>query len=148
MREEDKQYWCHVDGKYTDVKPLDDLFRGIKAHINSVEQRNAYLEEENKKLKDEHFKNEKLNEIQNELDAVRESLYRGFPISKEEDEKIKKWIQKHEEECHGANYSKGKYRNVGAIGGAYTYEFVPTSLGTIGTIKCTCGAKFTFSDDL
>ena len=36
--------------------------------------------------------------------------------------------------------------NGGAIGGTFTYEFIPTSIGTIGTIKCTCGDSFTFED--
>lgn len=26
------------------------------------------------------------------------------------------------------------------------HAFVPTSIGTIGTVKCSCGAEFTFQD--
>ena len=35
----------------------------------------------------------------------------------------------------------------GAIGGRYTFEFIPCTIGTIGTIKCgDCGEKFTFRE--
>lgn len=35
----------------------------------------------------------------------------------------------------------------GAIGGRYTFEFIPCSIGTIGTIKCgKCGEKFIFRE--
>lgn len=34
----------------------------------------------------------------------------------------------------------------GAIGGSYSYTFTPTSLGTVGEIKCTCGDKFCFRE--
>jgi hypothetical protein len=35
----------------------------------------------------------------------------------------------------------------GAIGGTWTYKFVPTSIGTIGTCICgKCQEEFTFQD--
>ena len=97
------------------------------------------LEKENKALKDEHYKDEELQKMQKELDSLRRDLSRGFPISEEEQEKIREWQRKHEEEAHGAT-------NVTAIGGKYTYEFIPTSIGTFGSVKCTCGAKFEFQE--
>ena len=33
-----------------------------------------------------------------------------------------------------------------AIGGALTYEFTPTSLGTVVKIKCHCGKELDVSD--
>lgn len=34
----------------------------------------------------------------------------------------------------------------GVIGGAYTYSFTPTALGTITEIKCICGKKEVLTD--
>jgi len=33
------------------------------------------------------------------------------------------------------------HKNMGAIGGGLTYSFTPTSLGTVETVQCACGAK-------
>jgi len=64
----------------------------------------------------------------------------NFDTSKEEDIQIEKWQKKHIKKKHRNNtYS-------GAIGGRWTYEFVPTSLGDIGTIKCNCGDEFVFRE--
>jgi len=64
----------------------------------------------------------------------------SFNISKKEWKAIKQWQEKHIKEKHnGSDYA-------GAIGGRYTYEFTPTSIGDIGTIKCGCGAEFTFKE--
>ena len=32
------------------------------------------------------------------------------------------------------------------VGGKYIYKFVPTSIGTIGKVVCSCGEEFTFQD--
>lgn len=85
MSEIDSRYTCYVDGK---LLSLDDLVRGIKAYIQSVEQRNTYLEKENKKLKDEHFKDKSIAKMSQELKEATDDLYRGFPISEKEMESI------------------------------------------------------------
>ena len=63
--------------------------------------------------------------------------FRGFPISEEEDKKVKKWMNEHEKKC---------VRGHGCVGGKYIYKFVPTSIGTIGKVVCSCGEEFTFQD--
>jgi hypothetical protein len=64
----------------------------------------------------------------------------NFEITKNEEQQIGKWQAKHIKKKHkGNSYS-------GAIGGRFTYEFTPTSLGDIGIIKCNCGEEFTFRD--
>ena len=47
------------------------------------------------------------------------------------------WLKNHKEECP----VWGKT----AIGGALTYSFTPTGLGTITTVKCACGEKLDLS---
>lgn len=146
MGELESKYSCYVDEEYTNVLPLDDLVRGIKAHINSVEVRNAYLEKENRKLKDEHYKDAELEKVSQELKQCKAEMRRGFPISEEEQNAINKWCEQHENEKHGVNTKEKRMRFQGCCGGRYTYEFVPTSIGTVGKIKCSCGETFTFSD--
>lgn len=53
-----------------------------------------------------------------------------FIIEGTELEKAKIWIDKHE--C--------KFRNkyTGSIGGTTTYQFTPTSIGTVIVVKCAC----------
>lgn len=63
-----------------------------------------------------------------------------FEITPEEQTKIEKWQNKHIKKKHkGNNYH-------GAIGGNWTYEFIPTSIGYIGTVKCSCGEEYTFRE--
>lgn len=81
----------------------------------------------------------RVQEVMEENKKLRQDYHRGFPISEEEQKSINSWIEKHTQEKHGGNHYAG------AIGG-YTFEFTPTSIGTIGTIKCLCGDTFTFSD--
>jgi hypothetical protein len=55
----------------------------------------------------------------------------AFTITDKELEASDKWVKQHEKECH-----KGKTPYAGAIGGLYSYRFVPTSLGTFVSIEC------------
>ena len=64
----------------------------------------------------------------------------SFNISCEEMEKIREWKKEHIKNYHNENHIEG------AIGGRFSYEFIPTSLGEIGIIKCACGKDFCFRD--
>lgn len=98
-------------------------------YIEQCEQR-AYRAE--KQLL-EYSKDSEIANLQEENKQLRTDLYRGFPISKKENEAICQWQKQHK--CCG-----------GAIGGSYTYEFTPTAIGTIGIIKCSDGSSFTFRE--
>lgn len=71
-----------------------------------------------------------------------------FYMSKEQTEACNKWQEEHDKTKHmnseGAKHSGVRYS--GAIGGAYTWSFTPTSLGTVVTIKCSCGEKIDVTD--
>ena len=127
-----------------DIDSLAKNFEEILDNIESREDENKYLREENKRLKDDAYKDTELAEMKKQLETARADLRRGFGISEKEDKKIKEWQQKHEEEVHGVKPDKILYR--GAAGGGYTYEFYPTGIGTFGTVKCSCGAKFDFQE--
>lgn len=63
-----------------------------------------------------------------------------FEITEDEQKNIIKWQNKHIKKKHKGN------TYFGAIGGNWSYEFIPTSIGDIGTVKCDCGEKFTFRE--
>lgn len=68
----------------------------------------------------------------------------GFGLYREQREAIDAWQEKHDKEKH---MSKDEtFRNVGAIGGAYTYEFTGTSLGQIVHVRCACGETIDVTD--
>lgn len=97
---------------------------------------------ENQELKDEKWKDEELQKMKEQMDAAREEMYRGFPISEKESEAIKEWEEKHWEEQHNAKTLTQRLSKMGAIGGSFYYKFIPTSIGTVGSICCNaCMAK-------
>jgi hypothetical protein len=57
-----------------------------------------------------------------------------FTLSPEQMEKFEKWRKE-----------KGEVY-VGAIGGAYTFCFTPTGLGTIEVVKCADGTELDLTD--
>lgn len=105
--------------------------------IESLKERNAdqnefikNLQEENKHLKSEHYKDDELQDWVHKYNKLKNDADRGFPITKEESERIYEWRYKHEMQEHPRP--------------SYSYIFTPTALGLVGTIKCSCGAEFDF----
>lgn len=96
---------------------VSDLCQGIIDKADTYEKRIKYLEEENKKLKDEHYKDSEMQRMKTELKKAKDDLYRGFPISKEEEEKIKEWQLKHDAEKHGLKTMEQRLRAGGCSGG-------------------------------
>ena len=113
---------------------------------------NERLRAENEQLKSEHYKDDELARMKDELaqannranhQAWKDALH-GFPISEDEHAAISNWITEHEAKHASAD---GSPRNIGAIGGAYTYEFIPTSIGVLGQVECgSCSEKFVFRE--
>lgn len=127
-------------------KTIDTFVEDIKHELQGKDIRIEYLEKQNQELRDEKYKDNELSRMESELKTMKEDYYRGFPISEEEQKSIREWMNKHDEEVHHARTLDDKLKLGGCCGGRYTYEFTPTSIGTIGTVKCSCGAKFTFQD--
>lgn len=128
---------------FNDVK---DAFKTIQERIDILEGQNKRLIREIGRLKDKHYKDKELSTMKSQLEAMQKDYYRGFPISENEQKSIQDWMDKHNEELHNCQSLDDKIRRDGCIGGTYTYEFIPTSIGTIGTVKCSCGAEFTFQN--
>ena len=122
------------------MKPdIDKYWEDIKHYIDSCEkQRNEAIKELACWNKDEEI--QKLKEEIERLKAKPKKIGLCFEINAEELGEINKWIDKHIEEKHnGSHYA-------GAIGGRFSYRFVPTSIGEIGEVFCTCGDSFCFRE--
>ena len=90
-----------------------------------------------------HKKAQKIvdNYMLNVKDENKESeVAMSFNISKKEWEAIKQWQEKHIKEKHNEN------DYAGAIGGRYSFKWIPTSIGDVGIVKCSCGEEFTFKE--
>ena len=134
--------------QYYNTEKISEIFDEVVSNIKIRDSRIKYLEEENKKLKDEAYKDSELAKMKEKYESMRKDLIRGFPISEEEEKRIEEWKKKHDKEVHGITTLDHRLRAGGCIGGRYTYIFVLTSLGVVGTVKCNCGEKYEFQNDL
>ena len=140
------EYSTYYDGKWTQVYDLDKCIRAIQCRNADNEKRIKYLEEENRKLKEEYNKDEEIKKMQECLDKMQKDYWRGFPITEAEENAIEKWKKKHDKEVHGYTTDRMRMKAEGCSGGRYSYRFVPTALGTSGVIRCHCGAEFEFQE--
>lgn len=120
---------------------MKNVLQEVYDHYRSVVNTNDYLRKENERLKGEAYKDEELAKMKEQYEKMKADYYRGFPISEKEDKKIKEWMEKQTE---GEDFQT---KTGGAIGGRFTYQFICTSIGDIGTvIDGFTGEKFTFRD--
>lgn len=123
-----------------------ELIEELKNRFDRQEDRIKYLEEQNKKIQEKNWAEEKYQKMQSRYEAMQRDYYRGFPISEEEEKKIRVWQEKHDIEKHKADTLEKRLRLEGVSGGRFKYIFTPTSVGTAGCIQCSCGEKFYFQD--
>lgn len=126
---------------------IDELLQKIKNAFDKKDKEIKVLRKEISELKDSHYKDKELSRLKTELDNAKQDLYRGFPITKYELNKINEWKRKHEEEVHGLKTIEERLKSQGCCGGVYEYRFIPTSIGVIGSIICSrCGNSFEFRE--
>ena len=127
---------------FTDSYDIDDICTELKKSFETQKKRADNAISEMRKLRNEKWKDNELLEMKDNLDKMREDYLRGYPISEEEEDKISKWKDQHWTNKHNAPTLESRLKKIGAIGGSFTYEFNPTSIGTFGTIYCnSCMAK-------
>ncbi len=99
-----------------------------------------------KDLEDKTYKDKEMQRLKKERDEAIQDMRRGFPISKEEYDKVHEWMREHEVSKHPQPEGKWRPRG-GAIGGSYRFIFTPTSIGVFGAVKCSCGEEFCFQEE-
>ena len=117
---------------------LIEILTELANYVSEAEQQRA---DAIKKV-EEFNKDEEIVKLKKQLEEKREQAKNTyvFTVDVDQVEKIRKWKEQHEKEKHNGNsYAR-------AIGGRYTYEFTPTSIGAFGRIRCSCGDHFDFDD--
>ena len=111
----------------------EKLIKELGERFTQLKSQNDWLANENRRLKSEHYKDEELAKLKSE----NEQLRKGFHISPEEEQKIKKWLGTHECTCRGI--TKGRVSS-------FRFDIIP-SIGYNGYVKCTCGKEFCFYEE-
>ena len=115
-----------------DIKLVENKIEDLRKLLLNMVDINDRLQLQFNKLHDEKWADKTLQKMNEELLKIKSDMHRGFPITKEENESINKWIFKHDEEIHG-----NIHHAHGVSGGGYEYTFYPTALGTIAHCVCT-----------
>lgn len=142
---DDIKYRTIVDGEYMEVETVDKCMKMLRYRFNDQKKTINNLRNQIKDFTDSQYKDKELQKMKVELEKMRREYNRGFPITDKEWDAIETWKGKHDREVHGLTECNEKIG--GAIGGRYIFEFIPCTIGTIGTIKCgDCGEKFIFRE--
>lgn len=132
-------------GELKEIVDIDTICDSLRELVGSAEQRAQTAQEELKKLKDEKWKEKEIQILLDQLNKAKEDSYRGFPISKKEDEAIQNWKNQHYTNQHNADTVTKRIQLQGVSGGLFTYIFLPTSIGTSGVCRCnSCYRKALF----
>lgn len=113
------------------LKKLDHNINLLLQSIHSLKEKNKELKEE---LNDKYANDKKIVELTVTVDNLERNLKDSFRVYDSEWEKIREWQTSHNQEKHNSKKS-----SFGVSGGQWTYLFTPTGIGTIVTVKCTCG---------
>lgn len=128
------------------AKEINEHIDALVTMVTGLQEQNAELKAENERLHSAYDKDAAVAELKQELKELRDMYACAFCITKEQQERIDAWKKEHDGEVHGIWTADDRIRAGGCCGGRYTYIFVPTSIGTSGTIRCHCGAEFEFKE--
>ena len=119
------------------LQDIKKVFQELYDHYRSVVNRNEYLEEEIKKVKDEKYKDEELSKMKESYEKMKHEYYSlGFPITEEEVKKIREWEDKI---IGGVDMKINDTR--------FHYEFYPTPIGVAGyVVDSLTKEKFQFQE--
>lgn len=120
-----------VEGVIQAYTKLEEQVRLLRIKCNDLQV----------KLNDQYANDKEIVRLKGIIDEQDTELRNGFGIVKEEKDAITEWIKNHNAKKHG---SETVYH--GSIGGGMTYIFIPTSIGTVCKVKCSCGEEFCFRD--
>ena len=110
------------------------IIKNVEDGMKKRDEEITRLREENKRLRDEAYKDSELQMMKSKCEAMQEELNRGFPITEDEDTKIREWFEKHLTKRHKL-----------IVNGRFKYEFQDFAEVSVGSVVCTeCGESFTF----
>ena len=117
-------------------KEFNKWLNGIKTAFEVKNKDIQCLKEKIKKLEDEKWKDNELQNMKKTYDEMKANYYRGFSISKKEQNAINEWQKNHLTNQHNLKTLKQKVSFGGAIGGNFKFEFILTAIGTVGSCIC------------
>ena len=132
-------FFTDENNDVVEVDTFDNAMNTIKLRYQKLQDKIGHLSQENKELKSGVFATNYVQEALANAEKIRNEYRLGFPMTEEEVQKAEKWMKEHDESAHNGKSS-------GAIGGRYTYEFTPTSIGVFCGLRCSCGASVTLTD--
>lgn len=126
----------------SDQKKYENTLQCIDWLIKQYEENKRELEEYRADTRESEIikeKDEQIAELRKELREYqnKEFLVSEFGFSEEEMAEADKWTEEH--------YKETKHCG-GAAGGNFSYIIIPTGLGIIKEVKCSCGASHTIQD--
>lgn len=120
-----------IEGEW--LNPLKENFDNIEKRMKFYVDENIRLREENEYLKKENYKDLELAKLNKEYEELKEDLFRGYSISKDEENAISKYEKEHTNKMHPQKYKNGKLKWSGAD---FDYIFSSFELGVSGTCIC------------
>lgn len=127
--------------KFINDRPLEiieELQASIEWLQNSYDNACKTIE----KMKEETYKDSEIARLRKDNQELREEMKYGYPVTKDEWEKIKEWKDDwFRRKRNGDTY-------MGAIGGGFVYQFHPTGIGIIAKVIAPDGEEFKFRNDL
>lgn len=109
-------------------KDFDDAVLQIIQAYDKVLNENMELRAENQKLKDEHYKDDELAKLSNQLAKIRKD--NDFILCGSAAKKRDEFVANHCDRC-------GVYKK----SGTYSYDFTKTPIDDMVYIRCSCGEE-------
>lgn len=112
-------------------------------YINELYNKIDYLERQLEPYKQGTKDNETIQRLEAEVAKLRAKDYfcSSFNFTEEEYHEGNEWIAAHLKEAHDG------YKIGGVSGGSFTWYIIPTGLGNIRGIECSCGAHCDLTKD-
>lgn len=131
-----------IFGLKNDKQKIEDTKQHLEWFIQQFDKDRAELEQYREGTRHDEIikkKDEQIEELRKKLREYqhKEFLVSEFGFSEEEMAEAGKWTEQH--------YKETKHRG-GAAGGNFSYIIIPTGLGIIKEVKCSCGASHTIQD--
>ena len=123
-------------------RKMSEVKSGIDWLIKSYEENKRELEEYRAQTRNDTIikeKNEQIVKLEEKLHEyeTKEWDMVDFGFSEEELKEARAWTEEH--------YKTSRHHG-GAAGGNFSYIIIPTGLGIIKEVKCSCGASHTIQD--